>query len=238
MKDRETISRGTTVKPGPPARLFRMYSDFCHQWKAERGPHNGPQLNVVLAYQDSPAGLHGFRVCRDLFEAVDQEFGFGFRNAWRFDFLRDPVVQEKAINESVCADMIVIAAHAPGHLPLAAKSWIDTVLAQRDGDPGALVLLLDEIAEKNRTTVFPLEAYLTERVQNGGMELFIKRAAASRPPGRRTTELDILEFRQCSKIEEVDDSGEKMTGFMGGLKSCPRILQPRNGRPPGLRFTN
>lgn len=221
-------------KAEPPTKLFRMYSDFCTQWKAERGSRGGPRLNVVLACQDCQAAMHAFEVCRDLFKTVNQELDFGFRNAWRFDSLRNSDLREKAIRETICADMVVISAHAPWIIPAGTKWWLDTALEQREGDPGALVLLLDGIPAGHAVPILPIEAYLAECAQNGGMELFIRRSRTSRRNGFRAKgiEKDNSDFsgpRGPLKMDEVGRIRNQANHFEVGFKQSPLIFPPRQG---------
>jgi hypothetical protein len=212
----------TVIKAEPPSKLLRMYSDFCSQWKTDCGPFSAPMLNVVLAFEDFQAGVHGFHTCRDLFEAVDQELSFGFRNAWKFDFLRNARLREKAIGEAICADMVVIAAHAPGSLPPAAKWWLETTLEQREGDPGALVLLLDEVPEDAGAGALPIEAYLAECARNSGMELFIKRAASRRRSGLGGTGVN---RNETDLSELLAGLGMKTGGHLAVVNDEPRHWQ-------------
>ena len=199
---------------------------------------------MVLAYEDFQAGVHGFHICRDLFEAVDQELGFGFRNAWRFDFLRNSRLREKAISETICADMVVISAHAAGGLPPAAKWWLETALEQREGDPGALVLLLDAIPEGTETLGLPIESYLAECAQNGGMEWFIKRAATrSRPghsgAGRPGNEINLPELHNGLKMttdRNVAAVKEEPVRLPAGFEPCPRRLRRSHFRFSSARM--
>lgn len=150
-----------------------MYSDFRDQAGEVYGKANGAILSTAVAYEDFSAGLHALRTFQDLFGGDDQKLRFDMRNAWRFDFLRMAEVREAAITETSRADLIIVSIHAARDLPATVKCWVEAALERREGDPGALVLLYDEI-RPGGTMPSPAEAFLTKCATRAGMDFFVK----------------------------------------------------------------
>ncbi len=192
MKNRENNSkRGTNfeVTTAPYSTVLRMYSDFRDQAADVYGRANGTALNVAIAYEDYSAGVHAIRTFQGLFEDVEKQLRFDMHNAWKFDFLRITELREAAVAETVRADLIIISVHAAKELPATVKWWIETALAQREGDPGALVLLYDGHRQNGAKHPPTAEAYLTQCAQKAGLDFFVKRPdgqTASRQPETET----------------------------------------------------
>jgi len=170
----------------PCSTVLRMYSDFRDQAADIYGSANGAPLNVAIAYEDFSAGIHVQRTFQGLFDADQRPLQFDMRNAWKFDFLRITELREAAIAETVRADLIIVSMHAAKELPATVKWWMETALAQRDGDPGALVLLCDGHRQNGAKHPPAAEAYLTQCAQRTGLDFFVKRASGQ-PESKRPT---------------------------------------------------
>ena len=155
------------------AAVLRMYADFRQQAKVPVGRAEMPLLNVALVYEDSIAGSRALRTFRNLFDTGADPVEFNLHNAWKFDFLRIQRLREAAIAETVRADLVIISMGDARELPPPVKDWLEASLEQRDGDPGALVLL-HEARRRDESTPLPVETHLAECAGRAGMDFFLK----------------------------------------------------------------
>jgi hypothetical protein len=179
MKNRESNSKrfeNSEFTTAPCSTVLRMYSDFRDQVADVYGQMDGTALNVAVAYEDFSAGVHAMRTFGGLFGDAERQLEFDMRNAWKFDFLRIAELREAAIAETVRADLIIVSMHAARELPATVRWWIESALAQREGDPGALVLLYDGHRLNGAKQPPAAEAYLTQCAQKAGLDFFVKRA--------------------------------------------------------------
>ena len=185
MKNRESNSKrfeNSEFTTAPCSTVLRMYSDFRNQAADVYGQMDGTALNVAVAYEDFSAGVHAMRTFGGLFGDAERQLNFDMRNAWKFDFLRIAELREAAIAETVRADLIIVSMHAARELPATVKWWIESALAQREGDPGALVLLHDGHRVNGAKHSPAAEAYLTQCAQRAGLDFFVKRAGGQTEP--------------------------------------------------------
>ena len=164
---------------GECATVLRMCSDFRSQMTAACGSADVPMVNIALAYEDACAGRRALQTFQDLFAASGEPFELNMHNAWQFDFLRIGRLREAAIAETLRADLVIISMAGGDELPAPVKKWIETSLKQRDGDPGALVLL-HEADARGKFNVPPAEIYLAECARRSGMDFFVKRLGTKR----------------------------------------------------------
>lgn len=131
-------------------------------------------LDVVLAYEDFSAGMHGLHTFDRLF--LDGELGnhSGKRSIWKFNLLEIGSLAKAAATEAAAADMIIIAAHSPGRLAPAVKRWIQAWMKAAKAGPRALVLLLDGVG-RDRSSKFPVENYLKTCAGRADMEFFVQK---------------------------------------------------------------
>jgi hypothetical protein len=191
MKNRENHSKrhgNLEFTTAPYSTVMRMYSDFREQAADVYGQMDGTALNVAVAYEDFSAGVHAMRTFGGLFGDAERQLKFDMRNAWKFDFLRIAELREAAIAETVRADLIIVSMHAARELPATVKWWIETALAQREGDPGALVLLHDGHRLNGAKHPPAAEAYLTQCAQKAGLDFFVKRAGGENESKQPTPE--------------------------------------------------
>ena len=111
-------------------------------------------LDVVLAYEDFAAGMHGLRTFDSLF--LDGELGnpSGKRSIWRFNLLEIDSLAKAAARDAAGADMIIIATHSPGNLAPAVKRWVQAWMKERKTGPGRWCCCLTGWAGTVQT-VFP-----------------------------------------------------------------------------------
>jgi hypothetical protein len=98
-------------------------------------------LNVVIAYDDVPAGQHAMHILAD----VAANFGDKLElrpQLWQFQFLEDPDWRTLAAKDVLNANMLIISTSSENELPAAVRSWFSSCLTQRHGDNLAVVALL------------------------------------------------------------------------------------------------
>ena len=179
MNNLKALRKNVTMEKGQCATVLRMYADFRNQFTAACGQADAPMVNVALAYEDAPAGSRALRIFQDLFDASSEPFELNMHNAWKFDFLRIKRLRESAIAETVRADLVIISMSDGSPLPTPVKTWIEASLEQREGDPGALVLL-HEANGSGGLNLSPAETYLAGCARHSGMDFFVNRSGAKR----------------------------------------------------------
>ncbi len=199
------MKKHTSVnEAGRCATVVRMYSDFRHHLIDAFGPADIPLLNVALAYEDYLSGTRALQTFEDLFDYGREQFQFNMRNAWKFDCLRINRFREAAIAETVRSDLVIISTHGAEELPPSVKWWVEASLEQREGDPGALVLL--HVGGGHDESPRPkAEVYLAKCASRLGMDFFVKcdnfnrnakpreTGSIHREPGHRREEYNAVE---------------------------------------------
>jgi hypothetical protein len=98
-------------------------------------------LNVVIAYDDVPAGQHAMHILAD----VAANFGDTLElrpQLWRFQFLEDLDWRTLAAKDVLNANMLIISTSSENELPATVRSWFSSCLTQRRGANLAVVALL------------------------------------------------------------------------------------------------
>ena len=126
---------------GSYATVHRMCLDFREQTKSIFEPQNGAPLNLAIAYENFSAGVRASALFHRLFDAAGHRYQFDMNNAWRFDFLKMAKFRKTAIAATARADMLIVSVSTWAELPPAVKWWLEASLEQREGDPGALIVL-------------------------------------------------------------------------------------------------
>ena len=95
-------------------------------------------LNVFLAYEDFPTGIHALRI----FDAVFLEDGgypvYDTQVVWKFSLLKIKRLREAAIREAAQSHMVILSAHGADGTP--SGPTMDGGLGERaSAGPGALV---------------------------------------------------------------------------------------------------
>lgn len=130
-------------------------------------------LNIMLVYEDFATGMDAMRTLSRFIQRTGLLHEFSTQNVWRFETLAAPALMNIAATEAANAEMIIVAAHGPGHLPVAVMHWIELWLGQRKPSPAALVALLDG-AKSDADQPFPIETYLKSCACRGGMDFFVE----------------------------------------------------------------
>lgn len=121
--------------------LFYMHNDSVMASPEEAsGLAAGLTFNVVILYEDVPAGQRAMRTIAD----VAREFGGELElrpQLWRFELLEDPDWYALAMADAVKADMLIISTSAKSGLSVAVESWIKACLEQKRGTSAAVAAL-------------------------------------------------------------------------------------------------
>ena len=204
MKKHTGIGKNAMNEAGRCATVVRMYSDFRHHLIDACGPADIPLLNVALAYEDYLSGTRALQTFEDLFEYGREQFQFNMRNAWKFDCLRINRFREAAIAETLRSDLVIISTRGAEDLPPSVKWWVEASLEQREGDPGALVLMHTG-GGHDESSHPKAEVYLADCASRLGMDFFVKRddfnfsaksteiRSSHREPGHRREEHNAVE---------------------------------------------
>jgi hypothetical protein len=139
-------------------------------------------LNVVLAYEDFPTGLHALHTFDLLFLKDNERLQFDTRNVWKFDLLGISRLRQIAAAEAAGADLVIVSAHGPDELPPTVKRWMEDWVGARPACPGALVVMLDG-AGSDLPARFAMESFFESCARRAGMDYFIQKA-----PGRHALE--------------------------------------------------
>jgi hypothetical protein len=110
------------------------------------GAEPGP-LDVLLLYEDVATGLRAWQPFDQLVRRLKLDADLQVR-MWKFEWLREPAMRQQAIEESLDADIILLATHGHCELSEHVKSWFARWLALKPPRPRALVVSLDENARE------------------------------------------------------------------------------------------
>ncbi|MHB8519479.1 MAG: hypothetical protein ACYDH9_01860 [Limisphaerales bacterium] len=137
-------------------------------------PETFPNFNVVLVYEDFPAGVRAKQTLDRLLHDLDPQFVYNSK-IWKFDILQISQLRELAAQDAADADLIILAACGTTELPAGVKCWINLWLARAGRSRRALVSLLDNRTEPatNRGSIC---SYLREIAQKGHMDFFCQEA--------------------------------------------------------------
>jgi hypothetical protein len=133
-------------------------------------PATGIALNVVVAYEDLPAGKRAMRVLDR--PAHEFEAAIQFRpKLWRFDFLEDLNWRNLTTADVLNADMLVISQSSEDELPAWFQSWACACLSQMHDRIGAVVALLGNRNNADAPAVWRL-LWLQEAAREAGLAFF------------------------------------------------------------------
>jgi hypothetical protein len=142
------MTRPVSKKPSTaPSRRFGApcVNNTLPEFDEGEGAGSGIQLTLdaVMLYEDLSTGLRG----KGVLECAAQLFpGSPHFNLaiWRFDVLRAAIVRELALHKASVADVVVLSAHGHKALPKAVKLWLKQWLGQKDDEPCALMVSLND----------------------------------------------------------------------------------------------
>ncbi len=115
------------------------------------------RLHVVLVYEDFATGTRAKSLFDQLSDQPELNAVFSL-NLWRFDLLREPELNRRAVENAATADIIVFSAHGQADPPAEIQLWFYHWLQKTGDQPAALVVSLDsdnaELSSENRTLKF------------------------------------------------------------------------------------
>ena len=134
-------------------------------------------LKVIIVHEDRVSGRQAAAVLKRLAARLEGEFAIqGARwessgNVWKFEGLENPEQLELAVAKAAEADMIIISAGNLSKLPDCVRNWLESALPRKQGEPAALVALLDRKTETHTGTSHPGD-YLREVAERFGVDYF------------------------------------------------------------------
>lgn len=136
------------------------------------GAHWEPKFpfDLIVAYEDEATRDRAFTLRDHLVRELENEHDIR-QSWWKFAFLYDPRLLERATEAALTGDMIIISLNNGNELPLIARTWIDGWLKQKDGHDSALVALVDN-TPSSRCTDCPMLRYLNSVAHKAGMDFF------------------------------------------------------------------
>lgn len=98
------------------------------------------QLQVVIAYDEIPAGKHALRAMAGLGRGLDKDVAFHLAT-WSFGRLAEEGWGEVAAGDAVRADILIIATSSANPLPAAVRQWTESAIRRKHGSAGTVVAL-------------------------------------------------------------------------------------------------
>jgi hypothetical protein len=129
-----------------------------------------PRFNVVILYEDGPAGRSAKRFYDKLIHELGGECDFNLE-LWSFQVLGIPEFGESATEAADQADLLILSLHGKAGLPAEIKQWIETWTGQIIDRTPALVALVDKPKSGGGTAASTL-AYLSSVANRTGIDFF------------------------------------------------------------------
>ena len=135
-------------------------------------------FDLVVAYDTEATRARAFTLCGHLVKQLEDDHDIR-QSWWKFPFLYDPQLLERATDVALAADMIVISLNHGKELPFIARTWIEGWLSQKDGHDAALVALVENTPSA-RCSDCAILRYLNTVARQAGMDFFPHVFAAAR----------------------------------------------------------
>ena len=116
------------------------------------------KFNVVVIYEDGPAGRRAKHFYDKLVHELEDECAFSLQ-LWSFQVLAIPELRESAIESAAQADFVILSLHGKAGIPVDIREWIETWSKLIIGKGSALVALVDKSTTRGGTNASAL-AYL------------------------------------------------------------------------------
>jgi hypothetical protein len=129
-----------------------------------------PRFNVVILYEDVPAGRRAKRLYDKLNHELEDECDFNLK-LWNFQVLGIPEFGESAMEAAAQADLVILSLHGKAGLPAEIKQWIETWTGQIIDRTPALVAVVDKPSARAGTAASTL-AYLSSVANRTGIDFF------------------------------------------------------------------
>lgn len=101
---------------------------------------NPATLEVVIAYEDPPAGHRAVRALANVVREITPPMTL-CPKLWRFDLLADPRFRDAVDTDADGADLFVISTSSVSEVPVAIARWVNACLARKHGTATAIVAL-------------------------------------------------------------------------------------------------
>jgi hypothetical protein len=142
-----------------------------------------PLLYGVIAYESAAVAKIAKEKWDYVVHALQSRYEFELR-LWKFDILRIGELRNDAITDATKAQLIFVATHGAGELPLHVKEWIEQWLALKNRVQASrrlLAFLFDPSSDRSWVSAFPKFAYLQHAARRGSMD-FIASATPIQSP--------------------------------------------------------
>jgi len=127
-------------------------------------------FDLVIVYENEATRARAFTLCDRLVGKLHDDHDIR-QSWWKFHFLYDPQLLERAVEGALTADMIIMSLNDGKLPPLIARTWIEGWANQKDGHDSALVALVDN-TPSSRCTDCPMLRYLNSVAHQAGMDFF------------------------------------------------------------------
>ena len=131
-----------------------------------------PLLYGVMAYESASVAKIAKEKWDYVVHALQSRYDFELR-LWKFDILRIRELRNEAINDAAKAQLVFVAAHGAGELPMQVKEWIEQWLALKNRSQAAgrlLAFLFGPSSDNSGASAFPQFAYLQQAARRGSMD--------------------------------------------------------------------
>src|SRR4029077_7155950 len=113
------------------------------------------KFNVVVMYEDGPAGRRAKHFYDKLVHELEDECAFSLQ-LWSFQVLAIPELRESAIESAAQADFVILSLHGKAGLPVDIREWIETWSKLIIGKGSALIALVDKSTTRGGTNASAL----------------------------------------------------------------------------------
>lgn len=140
--------------------------------KANRGTDalvNWP-LQVVIAYDEIPAGKYALRVMAELGRRLSRNITCHL-STWSFVRLGEQAWAEVAIGDALRADILIIATYGTNPLPATVRAWTEAAIHRKRGSTATVVALFGPEETPDGLGSPRLEAIRNE-VHGAGLDFF------------------------------------------------------------------
>jgi hypothetical protein len=113
------------------------------------------KFNVVVIYEDGPAGRRAKHFYDKLVHELEDECAFSLQ-LWSFQVLAIPELRESAIESAAQADFVILSLHGKAGIPVDIREWIETWSKLIIGKGSALIALVDKSTTRGGTNASAL----------------------------------------------------------------------------------
>jgi hypothetical protein len=135
---------------------MKLLSEAKIEWTLDLDDKS--KFNVVVIYEDGPAGRRAKHFYDKLVHELEDECAFSLQ-LWSFQVLAIPELRESAIESAAQADFVILSLHGKAGLPVDIREWIETWSKLIIGKGSALIALVDKSTTRGGTNASAL-AYL------------------------------------------------------------------------------